>query len=811
MRNVHYVSQTGTSGYANAAKGYVYDLIKRGINVKWTTFLCDQSLTVETTDFDGYINKSRVNNISESEIDTVIIHSTPDIWQKIIGDLKIDCTNKRVIGRTVWEFNKLVPEWVDSITSCDVHEVSVPTLWNKKVFIDSDVKKPIVVEPHVFIDFEYKKSNIEHILEKKSTIIYNKDFYKINFDIAYKFYTIGQFIPRKGIEETIAAFCRSFTDNDNVILFVKTFKSNYSLEEQSKCLHEIIKCIKENSVEGNHPPVVFVKENLTYDELQSLHDACNCYIQLTKTEGFGLGIFEAYNKKKEIIVTGYGGHTSYLDSNNYNLVEYKLEGIKDIYKDFNLFELDENYVWAIPSIENAVKFLQKTYDKFKEVKHIDDNIIILSDGWYDLEKNHHTSFRWSSVNSTILLKKQDLYDNLYLISKNQFNKKKIIFSIKKFNSTTFEVVYEKTFNVNENVNVLIPIIDVEMVKITGDYYSPSDWTNSEDKRKLSLQISDFYFEKNGCFLKQSMDNTKHQNDCFYENITNNDFIISDSNHYFNKNALIKSFDISKPIRSGILLYLPNFKGKHLKCLDNLSEYKHSNSEIPIVIYTDSDDKLPDKYKFKYFKIDPLPKMENGIIPVGYKYATWAFFESIKIAKLFKFDYFFCYEWDCKIGKDYWYDTLWQEHLNWPVEPIMTGTPVFKCPLIGVGNLFQGIQDYRYNYTKECKLYMNVEHVYPFSLYTNGALTFYNTKEIEKYFLPELNFEGNPSDHMDTITSWDLESGIRLFKDLKEKSFERVGWLPSSYSGCGDYYYNQKQREEMLTSGLKVVVHQNKYT
>ena len=86
MRNVHYISQTGTSGYANASKGYVYDLIKNGINVKWTTFLCDQSLSVETSEFDAYINKYRVNNIPENEIDTVIIHSTPDIWEKIIDD-----------------------------------------------------------------------------------------------------------------------------------------------------------------------------------------------------------------------------------------------------------------------------------------------------------------------------------------------------------------------------------------------------------------------------------------------------------------------------------------------------------------------------------------------------------------------------------------------------------------------------------------------------------------------------------------------------------------------------------------------------
>ena len=65
---------------------------------------------------------------------SIIIHSTPDIWQKIIEDLKIECTNKRVIGRTVWEFNKLIPEWVECINTSQVTEVSVPTNWNKISF-----------------------------------------------------------------------------------------------------------------------------------------------------------------------------------------------------------------------------------------------------------------------------------------------------------------------------------------------------------------------------------------------------------------------------------------------------------------------------------------------------------------------------------------------------------------------------------------------------------------------------------------------------------------------------------------------------
>ena len=59
---------------------------------------------------------------------------------------------------------------------------------------------------------------------------------KINATEFYKFYCIGQLIERKGIVETIDAFCNAFTSKDNVVLFIKTFKLNYSKEEKQKII-----------------------------------------------------------------------------------------------------------------------------------------------------------------------------------------------------------------------------------------------------------------------------------------------------------------------------------------------------------------------------------------------------------------------------------------------------------------------------------------------------------------------------------------------------------------------------------------------
>jgi len=806
-KSILYICQNGTSGYANAAKGYIYDYISKKIPVKTQYFNCSDEVN-ENDRFHQYLNSCTSVNINYN---TIIVHSTPDIWTEVIKNApNINLEDKIVIGRTVWEFEKLLPTWVNSINTSIVDIVSVPTEWNKKCFIKNGVIKPIIVEPHVYVDYPHKKAGLKHLLTKSIMICKNEN--TINIENSYKFYCIGQMIERKGIIETIDAFCNAFTSTDKVVLFVKTFKLNYSKEEQQKCLLEITKITDKY----DHAPIIYIKDNLNYDNIKSLHDVGDCYVHLTKTEGFCLGAFDAFNNNKKIIITGYGGHTEYLGKDYDGLVNYKLNPLAIDESVFFQFKLDNTYTWAIADKKNAIDLLKSTYSNYLKQKEIirlnKEEIVSLSTGWYDLENTPNGKFRWMSITGELIVNSNNDYDNLILKSTNLFNKKEISISIRKKNDKEFESTFSKTYEVDESILIKIPIKDVEIIQIKSDYFSPFDAGTSEDRRKLSIGLYEFIFERQNCLYVQSIDKIKHTDEQLYSSIVENKIVDTSTNRLFNINDLtLKNIEINKPIKSGIILYLQNFEKQNKKCLDNLAEFKHSKHNIPIIIYSDSES-TPDNYPFKFIKIPKIQTMVSGMNNLSNKYSFWAFMEAIKIAKEFELDYFFCYEWDCKIGKDYWYDTLWQEHLNWTGEPTMTGTPVFKCPLNGSGNLLQGIQDYRYKYSKECKLYMVVEHTYPYSLYTNGALTFYNTKHTEFYFYKELYSNIiNKSDYMDTISPWDLEIGIRLFKDLKEKSFEKVGWIPSSYSGCGDYFYNQEQRNQMLESGLKVVIHQYKYT
>ena len=277
---------------------------------------------------------------------------------------------------------------------------------------------------------------------------------------------------------------------------------------------------------------------------------------------------------------------------------------------------------------------------------------------------------------------------------------------------------------------------------------------------------------------------------------------------------VKNIYISKPLKSGMILYLHDLSEQRIKCLENLKEYKKSDQDLECIVFSTEDLDIPFEYGVNFIKIedDDFSKaLVNPRWSFGAAASFWAFVKSIEIAETFNLDFFLCYEWDCKVGQDYWYDTLWQQCLSWQEEPYLMGTPVFNFPGSHSGNMLQGSLEYRYKYSKECRLNMLTQTVDPFCLYTNGALTFYNTKIAKKYYSKELSLPSkNRCITKQNPNPWDIDIGYRIFKDIKEESFNKIGWLPSSYSGCTDIFYNKKQREKMLSSKMKAAVHQFKY-
>jgi hypothetical protein len=76
-----------------------------------------------------------------------------------------------------------------------------------------------------------------------------------------------------------------------------------------------------------------------------------------------LTIFDAFNYKKRVIVTGHGGQVDYLGLNYSGLVDYKIVPVKGMEDFSHGYYMRGNQEWAEPSIEHAIELMRKMSGK----------------------------------------------------------------------------------------------------------------------------------------------------------------------------------------------------------------------------------------------------------------------------------------------------------------------------------------------------------------------------------------------------------------------------------------------------------------
>jgi hypothetical protein len=340
-----YIGQYGTSGYAAAAKGYLYDFFTNGIPVTWEPLKFDDSIIEDTCQCNVLV-KSLINKKIDG-FDTVILHSTPDLWPSIRQANLERFKNKKVIGYTVWETSKLPPKWVSCINKC-VDEVWCPSTYNHEVFVNSGVSVNIRVVPHIFIKQNFGKCNV--ILNETN---------KEPVNGVYTFYNISELNIRKGVEDLVNVYCKTFSNKDKVRLILKLHHKSYSRGNRQYCVN-IVNEIMSKFL--NCPEIILLIDNLDDNQLSKLHEVGDCYVSLCKSEGFGLTIFDAYNYGKRIITTGYGGQVDYLGKDYPGLVKYKIGPVTGM-KGFNLNYEHDGQEWAYPDLNHASELIRNIYEK----------------------------------------------------------------------------------------------------------------------------------------------------------------------------------------------------------------------------------------------------------------------------------------------------------------------------------------------------------------------------------------------------------------------------------------------------------------
>jgi glycosyltransferase involved in cell wall biosynthesis len=148
---------------------------------------------------------------------------------------------------------------------------------------------------------------------------------------------------RKNPLAVVEAFRRAFAPHEPVALAIKVSRGYHdpaSLRElQEAC---------------DRAGAYLIDTLLAHDEVCGLLGACDAYVSLHRSEGFGLTMAEAMALGKPVIATGYSGNLDFMTPENSLLVEFdrvKLEETVHVY--------ERGWTWAEPSVMHAAELMRR--------------------------------------------------------------------------------------------------------------------------------------------------------------------------------------------------------------------------------------------------------------------------------------------------------------------------------------------------------------------------------------------------------------------------------------------------------------------
>lgn len=172
-----------------------------------------------------------------------------------------------------------------------------------------------------------------------------------------KFLHISSAFPRKGIDVLLQGFYASFTGNDDVCLILKTFPNPHNNVEE--ILHEL------NEQYENPPEVEWINEDLPQEKVFGLYKCADCYVQVSRGEGFGLPVAEAMLARIPVIVSPNSGMADFCTEETALLVDFVLQPAKT-----HITEKGQKHVsmWAEPVLESLVRQFKYFTSEFDETE-----------------------------------------------------------------------------------------------------------------------------------------------------------------------------------------------------------------------------------------------------------------------------------------------------------------------------------------------------------------------------------------------------------------------------------------------------------
>lgn len=389
---IKYYGPVGTSGYAKACNNIIFSIYNEIDNDNSPRF----DIYFEPIQFHNYLETDTLlsnlyNKKQPSNYDYIIIHSMPELFPIISYTERNKNKNVIIYGITVWEIDTLPNKW--DLYCKYVDKISVPSTFSSLAFNKSELPPVDIVFHPLILD---KSDNTDHCM-----------LYCVKSKYKYIFYNISEWTNRKGIAELIEIFLKTFGENKDILLYIKTF-GDISETDGIKYINDTSKKFNINYI-GN---VILDYTRVSDSYINCIHNCCDCFISLTKSEGQGLGICYSVLYGNRCIVTGYSGFKDYID----DYIEDSMEDYLVDYINYTLEPATFCSIWSkkhfnckdLPHCQYFDKFLPSTHmwakADLKHTKQLMLNVINKS----RIKKNINNKFKTFDVYNSLITTKRNI-------------------------------------------------------------------------------------------------------------------------------------------------------------------------------------------------------------------------------------------------------------------------------------------------------------------------------------------------------------------------------------------------------------------
>jgi glycosyltransferase involved in cell wall biosynthesis len=150
----------------------------------------------------------------------------------------------------------------------------------------------------------------------------------------------------------------------NPVGHVEAFKRAFPEPGHGAAL--VLKCVNAHSAPEHHeevllaardrPDITIIDRYVSAAEKDALIAACDCYLSLHRSEGFGLTPAEAMYLGRPVIATAYGGTLDFMTPANAYLVDYELVSVGE-----HAHPYPPDALWADPDLDQAARYMREVF------------------------------------------------------------------------------------------------------------------------------------------------------------------------------------------------------------------------------------------------------------------------------------------------------------------------------------------------------------------------------------------------------------------------------------------------------------------